>query len=174
MMMGSTITDIVNMFSDGLPKFEPTATHRVIACELDGTGRLWPAIVPGVAQPIVNHFVVGVPIAGSFAEIIKDMDDTTEHTTRRLAGAAAKVAGWSVRLTNTAGDCGIDAMSYHDGKGRSALVWRNIRHEISYFIEKVAGDNAWQKAFAACGEHIRCYVKHLSHQRLLLRRRPEP
>ena len=84
MMMGSEITDIVAMFSNGLPEFEPTATHRVIACEIDATGRLWSAVMPGVAQHMVNQFVVGVPIADSFVEVIKEIDDATEHTTRRL------------------------------------------------------------------------------------------
>ena len=62
--------------------------------------------------------------------------------------------GYMMILTVAQGDCGIDALAYHDNDflHTSAVEWKKLRHELSRHMMEHAEDPMWQSIFKACGE----------------------
>ena len=160
MMFGSEITDILRVFAPALV-METDLVCRVIACRVADDGSLVSAVyhsgapeIHGEALPRVNHFVIGAPVAGRTAAPTKltlgILDDCIYFAWR-----AALRGGWSLKPTDSIGDCGIDAMAFHEGGDRTQESWALIRCELADFIQSVATDPAWQQIFSCCCELTR-------------------
>ena len=62
--------------------------------------------------------------------------------------------GFGITALPTAaqGDCGLDVMTYWDGRDRTPKQWKSLRLEIGAAIEGLASDPQWHKVFVACAE----------------------
>jgi hypothetical protein len=150
-LMGSNVVDVLSLFGHGLGGFEPVDIHRVAAVR--GSPCAWlSAAVHGTTGWTSNHFMIGCLIAGR-AEI--SLSDVLPHKSSTIAQAAwmdAKDAGWALKETAANGDCGIDAMAYHEGLPRCSKSWLKLRNEIANFMRLVADSAPWQAAFELCAE----------------------
>ena len=63
--------------------------------------------------------------------------------------------GYMMILTAAQGDCGIDALAYHDNDfiHTSAVEWKRLRNELCKHMLEHAEDPAWQELFKGCGEN---------------------
>ena len=62
--------------------------------------------------------------------------------------------GYMMILTVAQGDCGIDALAYHDNDfiHTSPVEWKRLRNELCKHMLEHAEDPMWQDLFKACGE----------------------
>lgn len=150
--MGSNVVHVQELFGCALPAFEPVAVHRVAAVRTSQHGWL-SADVPGsYGEFDCNHFVIALPIEGRPAPLLQKVLTKQKSEFRSTAREEALVAGWSLKASDTNGDCGIDTMSYHAGEPRCSPTWRRIRKELSQFMISVRTCPLWQDAFVCCQE----------------------
>ena len=113
LLIGSRVIDVVDLLAgDAFSLFADALVERIVACwYIDGIA--YSAIDPATGDCNVNHYLIGTLIADS---PVVDLDAASapvggdHHGVRELACNAALVVGWHVRLTQAAGDCGIDCM----------------------------------------------------------------
>jgi hypothetical protein len=150
-LMGSNVVDVLSMFGDGLGGFEPVDTHRVVAVR--GSPRGWlSAEVHGTSGWTSNHFMIGCLLAGREEVPLSTSLPHKSSTVDQAAWRDASDVGWALKETDATGDCGIDAMAYHDELARCSKSWRLVRHEIASFMRLHAESPLWQEAFELCGE----------------------
>ena len=91
----------------------------------------------------VQHYVIAFPFGKS-----------------RSAGRYARLEvqlqqmGYVMILTAAQGDCGIDALAYHDNDflHATAVEWKRLRHELGTVMEEHAEEPMWQELFQGCAE----------------------
>ena len=159
MLFGSRAFDVGLMFAPELLTNLPSETRstlRVVACQVDDGGCLLSAVVPGSLRPLVNHFVIGIPLSPDDA-VASSLESPSasllQSTTKReTAVAAAQRAGWGIKLTNATGDCAPDTMTYFQKIERNLETWKLVRKEIAEKIRSVADDVSWNQVFRCCCE----------------------
>ena len=123
-----------------LGQFE-SAVH-VIGTLLGPCGALLvPALNEGM--PVMNHWVVGVPILGVSLLMLGDSALLVNLMLKR---------GLSVRKTQAMGDCGIDAWAHALGLPRTASRFKSLRADMANFMVGKAEDELWQNIFRVCQE----------------------
>ena len=161
MLFGSSVVDLGEVFGGSVPMVAELSVARVVATKVSGP-KLLSAVVPGSHLPDVNHYVIGIAAKGSAEPVAEwPLSLAPAESYCLTASAAAMKAGWQLRATQSAGDCGIDCMSYFAGLSRTPFVWRELRRELADFMGAVAGDIGWQNAFGVCQENDTAY-QHLA------------
>ena len=155
MLFGSRVYDVGLVFGPqgaAHSSENTTPTLRVIACKIASGGGLLSAVVPSSLKPVVNHYVIGIPLGvinATPAPAASLLQSASEHET---AAAAAHRAGWGIKLTDATGDCAPDTMAYFDGATRNIETWSRVRKEIAEKIMSVADQAEWQQVFKCCCE----------------------
>ena len=152
MLFASHVVDLRARFAPGLAALPDDAVvHRVAAVRVV-EGGAWHSAEAAAGCPVdVNHFVIGVPIAGAAACAVHAEMPIVPNEALDASLAAAK-AGWGLKATVCQGDCGVDVMAYHDGAERCADSWKAIRRELATFMRDIAAIPVWQDVFQACQE----------------------
>ena len=143
MHLGEGATDLRDVFAPGLGALgqSESAVH-VIGTLMGPHGAL---LVPALAggMPVMNHWVVGVPILGVSLPMLGDSALLDNLMLKR---------GLSVRKTQAMGDCGIDAWAHALGLPRTASRFKSLRADMATFMVGKAHDELWQNIFRVCQE----------------------
>ena len=151
-LFGSAFVDVRATFAPALPCPGPGApVHRVGAVRVVEGGAWRSACTEDNVLVDVNHFAIGLPIAGVAASAVETAITAAPDDGSHASLAAAK-AGWGLKATVCQGDCAVDVMAYHDGRERCADTWKGIRLELEKFMHGVAGNAVWQDILSACQE----------------------
>ena len=121
---------------------------------------------PDSSVPHANHFMIGRSSASKKARMTSN-DSIPKYLpdgNRRKAADVASELNMRLLPTDMTGDCFIDAFAYYEIKLRDAVTWKQLRCELSDYmeviacqIEKSGGRSAWAACFKLCGEdeHLR-------------------
>jgi hypothetical protein len=139
MLFGDNLVNLANLFGRPLANIGLDNDCHVAAVSLVAGGDLRTAPDCGSG---VNHFVIAVPIVGSVPVASKS----------RSAAVAARKAGFALKLTDATGDCGIDAMTFFDGVGRTSASFGTLREELADFMVGHCDNLVWQEVFGLCAE----------------------
>jgi hypothetical protein len=160
MLFGTGIVDLCETFAPAM-LFVPRSTLRVGAVRISPVSDMWvsAAPAPGCLEiPVVNHYVIGERARRDDGSVTGPAGSATDPAKGRLrtqsAVRHALQVGWLLRPTVADGDCGIDCMSWHLSLPRTLDTRVDIRADLADFIERVAGNEAWQDVFNACCETV--------------------
>ena len=147
LVVGGSVHQIREWFMPAPPKPPDSAgCHYLVACNIGAKGQLHPVDTFG-SMPEFRHYVIGVPLPERSHGGV--LDPVSGSASLR---AVCLTLGFGVMETQTAGDCGIDAMCHHQGLPRTPAEFKRVRCELAAFMEDHAEDAAWQECFCACGE----------------------
>ena len=149
LVIGGSAHDLRESFGLALPPLPATApVQYFVACQVRQTsaGVRLMAVDTHSALPKFGHYVVGTPLSGHMHASIDPVSGEEHLRTVSLR------LGFSIAETQMAGDCGIDVMCYHRGCARDSSTFKTVRSELTTFMREIAGVQAWQECFAACGE----------------------
>ena len=143
MHLGEGATDLRDVFAPGLGALgqSESAVH-VIGTLMGPHGALLVPVSIG-GMPVMNHWVVGVPILGVSLPMLGDSALLVNLMLKR---------GLSVRKTQAMGDCGIDAWAHALGLPRTASRFKSMRADMATFMVGKAHDELWQNIFRVCQE----------------------
>ena len=145
LLMGSNIINVRGLFGmEGVPNPD-RPIHRIAA--VNTKNGVWYSVEGRSNEVTVNHYVIGILCDGVVSALRRPT------VGKAMAIRAAMSVGWTLKATNTTGDCGIDAMAHHSGAVRNRAVFQNIRDELSAALLERCEQPAWQDAFVACREH---------------------
>jgi hypothetical protein len=138
LVFGSNLVDLTDVLGSPLPHIFLEDPMYVCGVRLSGTGR-WLAAAGAAAR--INHYLIAVPLAAP-----------DEAARGKNAVAMARRAGFTLKATESEGNCGIDCMAAAERGVRSIADWTALRGELADLLETNAGDADWQAAFSRCGE----------------------
>ena len=142
LLMGSNIINVRGLFGmEGVPNPD-RPIHRIAA--VNTKNGVWYSVEGRTNEVTVNHYVIGILCDGVVSA------PRRPTVGKAMAIRAAMSVGWTLKATNTTGDCGIDAMAHHSGAVRNRAVFQNIRDELSAALLERCEQPAWQDAFVAC------------------------
>jgi len=150
LLVGNTETDLRAVFAPGLgPVPSDSVENIVIGCRIGEGGSLLTAACEDTGGYSVqcNHYVIG--------ERVREQPSGLVHApagTEESVHISAARAGLAVHVTQSLGDCGIDAMCYWADLPRRPASFKQMRYEIAAFIDSVSEDTCWQDVFACCQE----------------------
>ena len=152
LVVGGSVHQVREWFMPALPgplssSSCSASTHHLVACNLGTRGTLHP-VDTFAPVPNFRHYVVGSPLPGHSHASVDPVSGSAS-----LRAVCLKL-GFGVVETQCAGDCGIDAMCYHQGLPRNAAEFKRVWCELAAFMQAHADDAAWQDCFRACGESI--------------------
>ena len=133
---GTEVIDATQLFAPWLvgswdsPYVSPSGSlsaraARFAGCVPGAGGKLL-AVRTKYGYPRISHWVIGIPLDGPPC-----VGDTASSASATVdAKQAARKAGCNLRRTELRGNCGIDAMLYHDAVNRDEESWRATRKEL--------------------------------------------
>ena len=146
LVVGGSVHQMREWFLPALPEPPDSAgTHHLVACTIGIRGTLHP-VDTFASMPTFRHYVIGVPLPGRSRTSVDPVSGSAG-----LRAVCLRM-GFAVVETQCAGDCGIDALCYHQGLPRNANELRRVRCELATFMEERAENPVWQDCFCACGE----------------------
>ena len=141
------LVDLRKLYAPGLLNLPADCQiHTPIACKYTPQGlKLAVNCVGGM-----NHYVVGLPVYGKKLEATTAVQagDVPSSHFRTLCA----MCGFGVLETQSAGDCGIDAMSFYAGLDRTSGQFKATRARLGEFIQHKCKCPLWQAIFTCCGE----------------------
>ena len=142
MLFGSNCIDLVATFAPGIAELQalPADSRGLVVVVTAMAGpELLEAHYNARGRPCMNHFVLGVPIAGS----VPPPPSTIPQDRRgapRAAILASRAAGFELKLTESCGNCALDTACMLLGRDRTAAEWKRLRLQVSRFMDGVAAD----------------------------------
>ena len=107
-------------------------------------GNHWVAATDLPAHMSVDDFPLHEPCRGNVC-------GTTRQCVAPVRRSTAQ-QGFLVHVTQSRGDCGIDAMCFWEGRPRTANAFKELRLQLAEIITRNGADHLWQSAFVGCGE----------------------
>ena len=146
MLFGSNVVDVKAMFAPDMPQHSMGCLRVAAVLATAGSTHWRSAVGPsGELLPHANHFVIGISCG------LKPTGASSRSPSTSAVKDAMR-AGWILRPTESAGNCGIDVMCHHLGRSRDKSNWAAIRADLANFCLRIAGDPAWHQVFVCCQE----------------------
>ena len=102
--------------------------------------------------PDINHWVIAKKVPHvKYTTLVRAVNDWWADKSKiRDAKTLAYAAGLLLMPTNTAGNCGIDALGFFEQKGRTPESFDRIRGELAGFMNSIADLPVWHDVYIAC------------------------
>ena len=152
LVVGGSLIDVLEYYSHGLPALPADAREDIfVACNIlvDGLSRKLLAVdTSDEAEVAFGHYVIGTRCRRGVPVSIGPVGSGVALRPVCLA------LGVAVVETQELGDCGVDAMCFHQGGARTPAGFKRVRLDLAKYMRSVAEDEIWQLCFQACeGQH---------------------